>query len=129
MQAPPRLIFPSDTSFSAEWGRWAPELERALERDRYELGDVFARLAAGDAHLWVDPSAAVVTEIGVYPKRKVLRAWLAAGEYRGIRRIEAQVIPWARHFGCDAIEIIGRLGWRRRLTDYCERAVTMTKEI
>lgn len=102
---------------------------RALERDRYTLDDVLERLVAGDAQLWVEPDAAVVTEIGIYPRRKVLRAWLATGTYEGIRRIEQAVIPWAKSYGCDAIEIIGRLGWRRRLKDYRERAVTMTKDI
>lgn len=111
------------------WERWAPELVKALETDRYDLADVLERLVKGDAHLWTDPEAAVVTEIGVYPKRKVLRCWLATGAYEGIRRIEARAIPWAKQYGCTAIEIIGRLGWRRRLKDYAERVVTMTKEL
>lgn len=128
MTAQPRLIAPSDTSFSAEWIRWSGALSKALERDRYDLEDVLERLLIGDAQLWVCDDAAVVTEIAIYPRRKMLRAWLAAGTYEGIRRIEDRVIPWAKEYGCDGIEIIGRLGWRRRLKDYRERAVTMTKD-
>lgn len=122
-------LFPTDAAFPAEWSRWAHELEKALETDRYEIDDVRQSLERGKAHLWTEPDAAVVTEIAVYPRRKVLRAWLATGRYEGIRRIEDRAIPWAKHYGCDALEIIGRLGWRRRLTDYRERAVTMTKDI
>lgn len=84
---------------------------------------------ARQAQFWTEPHAAVVTEIVIYPRRKILRAWLASGRYEGIRRIEDQVIPWARDYGCQEIHIIGRLGWRRRLKDYRESAVTMTKEI
>ena len=128
MQAQPRLIDPSYTSFSAEWLRWAPVLSRALA-GTHSMADVLGQVLRGDAQLWTDAEAAVVTEIVIYPRRKVLRAWLAGGAYEGIRRIENQVVPWAKEYGCQEIQIVGRLGWRRRLKDYRESAVTMTKEI
>lgn len=128
MQAQPRLIAPSDTSFSAEWVRWAPQLAKAI-LNTHTMADVLDLVLRGDAQLWTDAEAAVVTEIVIYPRRKVLRAWLAGGAYEGIRRIEDQVVPWAKEYGCQEIQIVGRLGWRRRLKDYRESAVTMTKEI
>ena len=115
-------------SFWDSWERWSPELAKAL-LDTHTLDDVLDLLKSGDAQLWTDPEAAVVTEIVIYPRKKVLRAWLASGKYEGIRRIEDRVIPWAKGYGCQEIQIVGRLGWRRRLKDYRECAVTMTKEI
>lgn len=122
------MLYPADPAFYAAWARWSPELAKAL-LDTHTLGDVLGLLKSGDAQLWTDREAAVVTEIVIYPRKKVLRAWLASGKYEGIRRIEDRVIPWAKDYGCQEIQIVGRLGWRRRLKDYRESAVTMTKEI
>lgn len=129
MPAQPRLIAPSDTSFWDEWGRWSPALQKALETDRYALADVLEKVLRGEAQLWTAQTAVVVTEIGVYPRRKVLRCWLAAGAYEGIREIEPRAVAFGKAHGCTAIEIIGRVGWRRRLKDYRERAVVMVKEL
>ena len=116
-------------SFLAKWSQWAPVLERAIIADRQSIDDVRELVESGKAQFWYDITAAVVTEILQFPRKRVLHCWLAAGDYDGIRRIEARVIPWAKESGCDEMQIVGRMGWRRRLKDYTERAVVLTKEI
>lgn len=119
---------PKHPLFLAVWEKCRPWLAAAL-LPTHEIGDVLEAIQEGRAQFWPDADAAVVTELVAYPRRKHCRCWLAGGSYEGIRRIEERVIPWAKAEGCEVIEIIGRLGWRRRLGDYREQAAVLVKEI
>jgi len=72
-----------------------------------------------------------VTEIALYPRRKVCRVWLFAAVDAPawiagrLENIEA----WAKAEGCSEIEMSGRLGWRKRLPGWAVREVMMTKEL
>ena len=114
----------------ADWAFAAPLIGKAVWPECHSLEDVKGYIEAGYAQLWTDADAAMVTEIITYPKGRTLRIWLAGGTYEGVRRCEAAAIEWAkREYGCRAVELTGRVGWRRRLKDYRERAVCMWKEI
>ena len=87
------------------------------------------------AQLWIGIDdglkAVAVTQICVYPRRKVARVWIFAAEDApswiagDLMHIEA----WAKAEGCSEIEMSGRLGWRKRLPGWGVREVLMTKEL
>lgn len=123
------MVGPKHPLFPALWERWAPEIDKAVWHECHDISDVRRFIEEGYAQFWPDTEAAMVTEIVTYPRGKALRIWLASGTYEGVRRCEARAIAWAKEQGCTQSELTGRMGWRRRLTDYRERAVCMVKEI
>ena len=60
-----------------------------------------------------------VTEIVVYPNKKVLHVFLAGGDKGyGIKQItdmHDDAMAWGKLQGCDAMSIAGRRGWKRVL--------------
>ena len=80
---------------------------------------------------WPADNSCLVTEIVVYPQKKVLNVFLGGGELDEILGMHADVIAWAKGQGCEAITISGREGWKRALKSHGWKPlhVTMTKEI
>ena len=56
-------------------------------------------------------------EIVEYPKYKACRIWLAAGGVELTERMLCDIEAWAKGGNCYKIEIVGRRGWLRVLTD------------
>ena len=93
------------------------------------------RLVAGDMQLWLledgDTFGVVVTQVYDYPANRCCLIRIATGRNvgdaieGGIRQIE----DWARSQGCHAMELIARLGWKRRLTDYDMTHVVLEKQL
>jgi hypothetical protein len=105
------------------WPRVVPWIERALAEGLGHLdsADLRAALDRREMQLWVarrDDAvvAALVTEIVVYPRRKVCRFVLMGGK-DGERDAWLPWLPvletWARAEGCDLVEIYGRPAWAR----------------
>lgn len=42
---------------------------------------------------------------------------------------EKNICVWARELGCTSMEIIGRKGWERQLSDYTASAVVLVKDL
>ena len=132
MQATRRQIEPIATSFWDEWRRLRHHILAALEHagGTHSEDDVLDLLRADQAQFWPAANSAMVTEIVGYPQGSHCRIWLAGGEYDELRALERDmVIPWASSVGCRRIELVGRKGWARRLTDYNEVARVLAKEI
>ena len=81
--------------------------------------------------LWSGPDSCAVTEIVVYPSKKVLHVFLAGGRMEGITDMQLSAEEWGKSQGCSAMTIAGRKGWSRVLADhgYKEQFVTLAKEI
>jgi hypothetical protein len=113
--------------FEAAW----PWLEAALNSfplRTHEKAHVWAAIVKGDAQLWTCETAALVTEITVYPTGlRCLNAWLAGGDIEGVVRLNNAADDYARSIGCSARSIHGRRGWLRALGDYQEAATVMVK--
>lgn len=101
-------------------GRWtelSPLLQPALDREGnlFSLDDVWQAVQEGKAQFWPGRTSALVTEIKVYPRGKVLNVWLAGGVLDEIRNI----VPFIRSFGsekgCTKIALTGRKGWAKVL--------------
>ena len=91
------------------------KLAKALERagGLYELSDLLERIADGRMQAHVSRETVAVTEISVYPKRRVLTIILLAGDLEDGEDLHRQVLAFARRVEVDAIVTQGRDGWAR----------------
>jgi hypothetical protein len=91
------------------------KLAKALERagDLYSLNDLLERIADGRMQAHVSRETLAVTEISVYPKRRVLSIIILVGDLEDGENLHAQVLDFARKMECDAIITQGRVGWAR----------------
>ena len=106
-------------------------IDRAVSRqDTHSLDDVKAAVAKGEAQLWCGEQSALVTELMVYPRKKVCRIWMAGGL---LWELQGEMLPaveeWAKSKGCTSVEIIGRRGWGRVLEGYRQPHTVLMKEI
>ena len=93
-------------------------IEKALEAGggTHTVGDVVRQILAGDAQLWEDEDALIVTEINVYPRKALVHFWLATGELDAVVRLSHRVLEWATDtMGCDGATLSGRKGWVKAL--------------
>ena len=65
--------------------------------------------------LWPAPRGCIVTEIVVYPRKKVLNVFLAGGELDQILDMNNDVKAWALAQGCENATMTGRFGWKKPL--------------
>ena len=112
---------------STEWKRCGPFLERAL--GAWTLEAVEQEIRAGRAQFWPMDHSAVVTQIHTYPRGKVLRIWLAGGQWDELAHYLPSADAYARAQGCVAVEVEGRPGWERLLKGYEKRRVVLVKEL
>lgn len=123
------------------WAEVAPLIDKALAYGfgEYELGDIGLALSDGTMQLFVahvdeQIVAAFVSEVIVYPRKKLFRVTFAGGELMDdwIEPAEQFVREGAERIGADLIGIHGRPGWvkvfKKRLKGYRE-TVILTKEI
>ena len=97
----------------------------SVPQEEYGLEDIRKLLEKRDAQLWVilteehELKGCLVTEILTYPRLTTLRVMFGAGEQakEWMPLVRDVVIPWARAHHCTAIEVDGRLGWERLVTD------------
>jgi hypothetical protein len=110
-------------------------LQQALEAagDTHTPADVAAAIERGDAQLLTDHDgrAFMITEVLQYPRKRVLRLWLAGGRLTALRTLAPQLEQLAREQGCDAMEAAGRAGWMDEagLHGWTPTAVVYGKEL
>jgi hypothetical protein len=102
-----------------EFERVAPWLEAALEYSggTHSIEDVKAAIDAGKLLLITHPQCAMVFEIIIYPRMKVLHGFLCGGDLEAIKGFDPTLVNIARDLGCKRISIAGRHGWGRALKD------------
>ena len=103
-----------------ELARCRPWIEAALEYSggTHNFDDVAEALESGKMQLWPAPKGCIVTEIVVYPRKKVLNVFLGAGELDQLMDMHKDVIAWSKAQGCVAVTITGRHGWKKPLTKH-----------
>ena len=96
-------------------GVYREKLAKALARagGLYDLSDLLERIADGRMQAHVSRETIAVTEISVYPKRRVLTIIILVGDLEDGENLHAQVLDFARKMSCDAIVTQGRVGWAR----------------
>lgn len=120
---------------------WVPEfkrcqqwLEDALEYSdgTFTIIDVADGVAMGHMQFWPGETAAAVTQVVEYPRKKVLHAFLLGGDLEGAVELERKFVLWGKQQRCLAITLTGRMGWTKSfLKDigYVGAHISMSKEI
>lgn len=114
------------------WAKARPLVLRALKHagGTHTAEDVAVEILQGRAQLWCGRESVIVTELIAYPRLKACRIWLASGDMAELtKEMLPDVEAWASSEGCGRMEIVGRKGWRRVLSDYHEPSVVLEKEI
>jgi hypothetical protein len=98
-------------------GAYRAWIEAALEYSggTHSFDDIAAGIASGYMQLWPTEKACAITEIVVYPQKKVLHVFLAAGDLDQITDAIGAVEGWGKAQGCESLTMNGRFGWQRVL--------------
>ena len=99
--------------------------------ETHSFQDVVDGILKGTMQLWAGESGCAVTEISVFPQKKVLHTFLAAGDMDQILDFEESAAEFGRMNGCTAMTIAGRSGWKKILgkRDWHEQFVVLEREI
>ena len=92
--------------------------------------DVAEAVISGNMQLWSAKKGCVVTEIIVYPNKKVLHVFLAGGKLEQITDMQDDVVKWAKAQGCKGMTLAGRKGWKKVFQDdgWKENHIFLEKE-
>ena len=89
-------------------------LEPALEYDgTYNMQDVADCIDSCTMQLWTSDNSAVVTQVQIFPRMRVLHIFLAAGDLADLETITPRIQKFAEDMGCQKITLTGRRGWSR----------------
>ena len=107
------------------------EAALAYSGGTHSFQDIVDGVISGRMQLWAGDSGCAVTEISVYPKKKVLHVFLAAGDMSQIIDFQDSAIQFPKMNGCDSMTIAGRSGWKRVLDkhDWHVQFVVLEREI
>jgi hypothetical protein len=107
------------------------EAALAYSGGTHSFQDIVDGVLSGAMQLWAGKSGCAVTEISVYPRKKVFHVFLAAGDMEQIIDFQDSAIQFAKINGCDSMTIAGRSGWKRVLDkhDWHEQFVVLEREI
>lgn len=99
----------------SELDRCRPWIEAALEYSggTHLFEDIVAGVQSGHMQLWPAPDGCLVTEIIVFPRKKVLNVFLGGGDLDRLVDMHDALAAWGRAQDCDAATINGRTGWQR----------------
>lgn len=108
-------------------------IEDALEYSggTHEFVDIAEGVMSGKMQLWFGEKGCAVTEIVMYPRKKVLHVFLAGGEMQQILDFQESAAEFGRMNGCSSMTIAGRRGWTKVLGNHGwdEKFAVMGKEL
>lgn len=95
--------------------RFRPHIEAALAYadDTYGYDDVAQMVMDGSCQAWPGEQSVVITEIMLFPRKKVLNIFLAGGNLNEIEAMTPLILQWGKEQGCEAATFTGRRGWAR----------------
>jgi hypothetical protein len=74
--------------------------------------------------------SAMITQVIVYPQKKILRVISMAGsEFEKLRQFNDMVESFAIKTGCTGLELWGRKGWKKLLPDWESNYIVYTKDL
>ena len=111
-------------------------IESALNKggDTHDFKDIVDGVLSGHMQLWMGANGCAVTEIVVYPNKKVLHVFLVGGDQgQGIEQItdmHDDAMAWGKAQGCNGMTVTGRRGWKKILQPkgWTEQFTTLLKE-
>lgn len=116
-----------------EFIRCREYLEAALEytKGTHTLSDIWDGVVTGNFQFWPGEKSAVITEIQIYPRRKVMHIFLAGGDLDELLEMEKAIEAYANDIDCNSLSISGRRGWVRifERQGWQEVCTTVAKEL
>jgi len=123
----------NNENFENELSRCREWIEAALAYSggTHDFIDIAEGIYKQTLQLWPTPRGCLVTEIVVYPQKRVLNIFLGGGEMDQILDMHSDVIEWAKLQGCSALTMSGRFGWKKPLKQHGWKALhaSYVKEI
>lgn len=117
----------------SEIARCQEWIEGALEYSggTHTFKDIVDGILSQQYQFWPAERGCAITEIVVFPQKKVLHIFLAGGEMDQIVDMDDSAVYFAKSQGCDSVTIAGRRGWKRVLSEkgYSEYFTTLAKDI
>ena len=91
------------------------KLERALDYQGglFALSDILERISNGTMQSWVEGNSWAVTQISIYPRRRVLEIVAAVGDLGDCRILHGRILKFANEMNVDLVAAYGRRGWAR----------------
>ena len=95
-------------------------IEKALKHggDTHTWDDIRQGLIDGHFQIHWNNGGVAVTQLHIYPRKKTLHWFLAAGDMQAVLDLQPTVRQFARENGCTALTLTGRRGWERVLPDH-----------
>lgn len=114
--APSGYPYPSERrrgSATARVSSYHAKLARALARQGglFSLNDILERIANGTMQSWVEKNSWAVTQISIFPRRRILEIVAVVGDLGDCRILHDEIIKFADKMGVDLVAAYGRLGW------------------
>jgi len=111
-------------------------IQSALDKggDTHDFKDIVDGVMSGHMQLWSGANGCAVTEILVYPNKKILHVFLAGGKKgHGIDQImdmHDSAVEFAKRNDCQGMTVSGRAGWKKMLQSrgWKQQFVTLAKE-
>jgi len=120
-------------SINEELERCKDWIEAALEYSggTHEWSDIVDGIHSLRYQFWPAERGCAVTEIILFPKKKIFHVFLAGGEMDQIVDMNDSAAQFAKAQGCDGMSIAGRKGWSRVLKNegWTESFTTLAKEL
>jgi len=112
----------------SELARCKDWIEAALDKGEgtHDFWDIVDGVYSGHMQLWPCAKGCLVTEIVVFPKRKILNVFLGGGDLDELAGMHEEIIEWAKSKGCDGASINGRPGWVRAFKKYGWKEIQRT---
>ena len=100
-----------------EMERCRPWIQAALDRGQntHLFSDIVDSVKQGHMQFWPAEDACAVTEVCVYPRKKILNIFLAGGNMDTIVDMDESAVMYAKTIGCDGVSVNGRRGWQKVL--------------
>ena len=130
-----QIVQPEDIAYI--WEEVAPLLNRVKEHSEGEAepDDFLEPLTHGHMQLWIATEdkqmhSAMITQIIVYPQKKVLRVISIAGsDFKRLYEFNDMVQSFAIKTGCSGMELWGRRGWKKLLPDWESNYIVYSKDL
>ena len=89
------------------------KLARVLARmgGLYTPQDILAAIAANKMQSFVEGDSWVITQVGLFPRGKVLEVIAVVGGLDDLRVLHDRILDYARDIGASVIQAYGRKGW------------------
>lgn len=75
--------------------------------------DVADAVVDGRMQMWVNGETVAITEIIVYPRKKVLHVFIGSGKRKELFEMIESAWQWGQSIGCTGMTLAGRKGWMK----------------